>query len=151
MAVATIEQLTAINTEMNAIPYDAMLGSAETYDLWIDDPIPGDSWVCRDYVLRKGKALDAQGVDPDSMTIITCYTEPVTPPANPDDPTSGREYHAVLSVKIDGTNYILDSRVEDGSVYEATQPQVEPYNYLWWKQQDPPGTTQCRDASSGLI
>lgn len=138
-----LEQLKAVNTAINSIPYNALPGKGEGYDLWIDDPVPGYSWECRDYVLKKGKFLAGQFWPPDDdMTIVTCWTEPVTDPTNVNDITSGREYHAVLAVSVDGTVYILDSRIDD--VYEAEFPQITPMNYLWWKQQVP-GTTQCRD------
>lgn len=145
---ASIDLLRDVNSQVNSIPYEALRAATEPFDLWIDDPIPGDSWVCRDYVLRKGKMLAAAGLDPDSMTIVTCWTEPVEVPTDLNDPTSGREYHAVLAVKFEGVIYILDSRVAD--IYVATQPQVRPYGYLWWKQQVP-GTTQSRDARGGLV
>jgi len=138
-----------VNSQGNAIPYQAMIGSSESYDLWIDDPVPGDSWVCRDYVLWKGKMLAAAGWPPDDMTIVTCWTEPLEVPTDMSDPTSGREYHAVLAVKFEGAIYILDNRTSD--IYVAQSPQVRPYGYLWWKQQDPPGTTSARDARGGLI
>jgi predicted transglutaminase-like cysteine proteinase len=143
-----LNELNAVNQAINAIPYDALPGKGEGYDTWIDDPVPGDAWVCRDYVLKKGKLLAGAAWPSDSMTIVTCWTEPVSPVANPDDPTSGREYHAVLAVAVEGTIYILDSRAD--AVYEAAQPQESPHDYLWWRQQDPPGTTQCRDATGGL-
>lgn len=144
-----LAELGAVNSAINAIPYEALPGRGEGYDLWIDDPIPGNSWECRDYVLKKGKLLAGETWPPDSMTIVTCWTELVEPVTDPTDPTSGRGYHAVLAVNVAGTIYILDSR-QDG-VYTATQPQIDPANYLWWKQQIP-GTTQARDASvEGLI
>ena len=80
---ASLEQLAelnAVNTAINSIPYEAMPGKGEGYDTWIDDPEPGDSWVCRDYVLKKGKLLAGEAWPPDSMTIVTCWTEPVSPP-----------------------------------------------------------------------
>lgn len=142
-----LAELSAVNTAVNAIPYDAMPGKGEGTDLWIDDPVPGDSWECRDYVLKKGKLLAGEAWPPDSMTIVTCWTEVIGPVTDPADPTSGRGYHAVLAVNTGNAILILDSR--QARVYKAEQPQGAP-DYLWWKQQIP-GTTGCRDARGGLV
>lgn len=142
---ASLAELQAVNTAVNSIPYEALPGIGEGYDLWIDDPVPGDSWECRDYVLKKGKLLAGEAWPPDSLTIVTCWTEHVTPPTDSNDPTSGRIYHAVLAAHLAANIFILDSRYDEVYLWTA-----RPYDYLWWKQQVP-GTTQARDAREGLV
>lgn len=146
-----LAELQAVNAAINAIPYQAMPGKGEGYDVWIDDPVPGDSWECRDYVLKKGRLLAGESWPPDEMTIVTCYTEMVMVVTDPADPTSGRQYHAVLAVKAGGDIYILDSRTAEigNDVYLWSDPN-RPFHYLWWKQQIP-NTLQARDARNGLV
>lgn len=113
-------QLQTINTAVNAIPYDALPGKGEPSELWTNVPIPGDSFVCRDYVQAKADALKAAGWPAEALTTILCYTESIPP----------REYHAVLCVEIDGETIILDSRIDQ--VYPMSSPA---FDYLWDKRQ----------------
>lgn len=117
--------LQAVQTEVNEIPYNAIVGSTESYDEWFDAPEAGDSWECRDYTLRKAQRLREQGWPPADMTVILCYTEL-------------NEYHAVLGVLApdDTTTWILDNRVPQ--IYPMATP---PYPYRWERRQVA-GTTE---------
>jgi predicted transglutaminase-like cysteine proteinase len=141
---ATTEQLAQmreVNTRINAIPYEGLPGPAEPFDFWTDTPVAGDSFVCRDFVLAKSEALIADGWDKLALTVILTWTEMVMPPTNPDDPTSGREYHAVLGADAGGDVWILDSRADD--IYQPSSP---PFSYLWDRQQES-GTVNFVDIS----
>lgn len=118
---ATAEQLnelTAINQQDNGIPYVATPGPDEVVDWWSNDPVPGRSWVCRDYCLKKADDLHAVGWSRESTTIVICYVE------------TG-ERHAVLAVD-DGepSPWILDSRF--GPIYRMDAP---PTAYRWEMRQ----------------
>lgn len=132
-------ELQSVNTRVNAIPYNALTAPDEPPDWWTDSLVHGRSFVCRDYVLQKADELKALGWPASALTVILCFTEPVRPP--PDD----REYHAVLGVDVDGQTWVLDSRFDD--IYLWTQP---PADYRWDRQQIA-GTTEFRDASTGLV
>jgi len=125
-------QLQAINLEVNAIPYVEMPGKGEPPDWWNDQPVLGNSWVCRDYTLMKADKLKALGWPAGALTEMLCWSEPVgNPPA--------RGYHAVLAVDTgDPSPMILDSRFDD--IYRKDAP---PADYLWVWQQIP-GTTEFR-------
>ncbi len=119
-------QLENVNSEVNALPYDATLGPTEPVDWWTDTVVPGNSWYCRDYVLMKADRLKALGWPASSLTVILCYTEP---------PDSG--YHAVLGVQLPGDDAtILDSRVDETYLMNAP-----PLPYKWDRRQVA-GTTE---------
>lgn len=143
-------QLREVQTRVDAIPYSVLPGKEEPLDDWIDAPQEGHSWVCRDYALAKARELQAVGWSPTVLSVVTCWTEPCSP-VEPSDTSlgAGRIYHAVLAVSWPDEVWVLDSRAED--IYRAAQPQVEPFAYLWARQQIP-GTVEARDASeTGLI
>lgn len=122
-------ELCDVNSQVNEIPYEALQGTQEPPDWWSDIPVPGQSWMCRDYVLAKATQLRAAGWDPLSLTVIVCWTEPVgDPPA--------RERHAVLAVEIEGETWILDNRFP--LPYRKTQPAAD---YVWEMRQVA-GTTE---------
>ena len=135
-----LNQLQQVNSQINAIPYDALPGPSEPFDWWTDRAVPGNSFVCRDYVLAKADRLLTLGWAKPLLTIVLCWTEPVIPPA-PDN-HGGREYHAVLCINANGDAWILDSRAD--GIYEPSSPA---FGYLWDRQQVP-GTTEFRDISS---
>jgi predicted transglutaminase-like cysteine proteinase len=116
-------QLTNINTEVNAIPFDATPGVGEPPDWWTDQPMVGNSWVCRDYVQMKADKLKIVGWAPTFLTTILCYVE------------TG-EYHAVLGVLVDDETWILDSRYD--APYLMSNP---PPGYRWDRRQVA-GTTE---------
>jgi predicted transglutaminase-like cysteine proteinase len=118
-----LAQLRDVNTQANAIPYDAVQGAHEPADWWTDDPNADGSFVCRDYVLLKAERLRALGWDAASLTVVLCFTEPLG-----DPPV--RAYHAVLAVEAGGETWILDNRAAD--IYRWDQP---PYPYLWDRRQ----------------
>lgn len=132
-----LDELRAVNTKVNATPYNGVQGIGEAYDMWTDKPIPGDSWECRDYALAKAEILRERGWNPLDLTIVLCNTEPVgEPPA--------RGYHAVLAVaEQGGAPFILDNRY--GDIYLMDQP---PYDYQWLDRQIA-GTMQFRPISTG--
>ncbi|HEX3862746.1 MAG TPA: transglutaminase-like cysteine peptidase [Stellaceae bacterium] len=119
-----LDQLADVNTSVNALPYEAAIGAHEPNDWWTDEPVPGQSWVCRDYVLAKADRLRAAGWAPGLLSVVLCYVE------------TG-EYHAVLAVD-DGDlePLILDSRFSQ--IYRMDQP---PAAYRWASRQIA-GTTE---------
>lgn len=132
----TVADLQRINTEVNAIPYQELPGPKEPFDWWTDIPVEGNSFVCRDFVLMKSDKLRDAGLPPTDMFVILCWTEIVTPVTNPDDPTSGRIYHATLGVDLDGETWVLDSRFDQ--IYRMSEPPVD-YRY---DRRQVPGTVE---------
>lgn len=143
-----VRVLEEVQNRIDEIPYSDLQGQGEASDDWIDVPATGHSWVCRDYAIAKGRELQISGFHPEMLSIVTCWTEPVLTPSPGESPGASRLYHAVLAVTFPGEIWVLDSRA--GSIYRAEQPQVEPFPYLWDKQQIP-GSVNARDASRGLI
>jgi predicted transglutaminase-like cysteine proteinase len=126
MSQQQLDQLRSINRQVNELPYVAVQGHGEPYDWWTDIPVPGDSFVCRDYVLMKAKMLREAGWNPMKLQVVLCYVEP-----------PGREYHAVLCAETDdGNRWIADSRQDDIRPFENPDPLL----YTWDRQQVP-GTT----------
>lgn len=113
-----LTQLREVNLRINAIPFDWSPSLDEPPDWWSDTPVPGRSWVCRDYVLAKAQALREAGWDSLRLTVILCYTE-------------AGEYHAVLGVRMDdGETIVLDNRFPE--VYPMSAP---PAAYRWDRRQ----------------
>ncbi len=140
MSQIELDQLQDVNTRINAIPYVGLVGPTEPVDQWLDTPLVGESWVCRDYVLAKAKALGDMGWDGEKMSVVLCWTEVVALPPN------DREYHAVLGVKVDtGVLMILDSRFD--TIYPWDSP---PAQYIWDRQQVAM-SAEFRDARGGLV
>lgn len=113
-----LDQLFDINQQDNGIPFVATPGPDEAPDFWTNVPVPGKSWVCRDYCMKKADDLKALGWAPISLTVVICYVE------------TG-ERHAVLAAD-DGEPqpWILDSRF--GPVYRMDQPLAA---YRWEERQ----------------
>jgi predicted transglutaminase-like cysteine proteinase len=119
-------QLENVNSEVNAIPFDATPGSSEPPDWWTNQPMVGNSFVCRDYVLMKADKLRALGWPESALTVILCWVEA---------PDSG--YHACLAVQLPGDEVtILDSRVDEP--YLMSAPRL-PYK---WDRRQVAGTTE---------
>lgn len=116
------DQLQAVNTEFNIIPYVAGMGPTEPVDYWAYQPEAGKSWVCRDYTEAKAERLRQAGWSPLALTVMLCWTEEL--------PGIGREYHAMLAVGVDGETWMLDSRFPD--IYQLDQP---PADYRWDRRQ----------------
>lgn len=135
------DQLQALNTSVNVIPYVAGQGPTEPVDYWSYKPEPGKSWVCRDYTEDKAEQLRQAGWSPLALLVMLCWTEVVLPVADPSNPTSGREYHAMLAVRVGDETWMLDSRASE--IYLVGAP---PYDYRWDKEQVP-GSTGFRDVS----
>jgi predicted transglutaminase-like cysteine proteinase len=133
--IPTLDDLQALNSEVNVIPYVPGMGPTEPVDYWTYKPEAGKSWVCRDFVEDKADQLRQRGVDPLTLTILLLWTEPVLPPPNE------REYHAILCVQLEGQNWLLDSRFTD--IYQMDDPPVD-YRY---DRQQIPGTVDFRDLS----
>lgn len=123
-----LRQLTAINLGVNALPYEEAIGAHETIDWWTDEPVSGQSWVCRDYVLAKADRLRVLGWPATDLRVLLCWSEPV---GNPPE----RGYHAVLAVGQEPDVTILDSRFDDP--YPMANP---PVDYVWDRIQVPGGT-----------
>lgn len=121
-----LDQLFDVNQQDNEIPYVATPGLDEVADWWTNVVVPGRSWVCRDFCLKKADDLKALGWPPLALFIVLCYVE------------TG-EYHAVLGVNDgDAQPWILDSRFSQ--IYRMNQP---PAAYRWDREQIP-GTTEFR-------
>jgi predicted transglutaminase-like cysteine proteinase len=105
-------ELEAVNAQVNAIPYVDM-PPGEPPDLYIDEPAPGDGWVCRMYAQRKATLLRAAGWPALDLTEVLCYVE------------TG-ERHAILRVMVDGPTgaeaWILDSRFPDITPMQPPRP-----------------------------
>lgn len=114
-----IDQLNAVNAEVNLVPYNATPGVGEPPDWWTDEPVAGNSWVCRDYTQMKADRLKSLGWAASALTEVFCWTEP---------PNSG--YHAVLAVETDGETWIMDSRFP--LIYRIDAP---PAAYRWDRRQ----------------
>jgi predicted transglutaminase-like cysteine proteinase len=140
-----VAELQAVNSRINQIPYSALPGPQESVDWWTDIPVTGNSFVCRDYVLAKSDVLLAAGWEKSELTVILCWTEVTDPTTAAQGAYAGREYHAVLGVGGDTEVWILDSRAD-----EIYHPSNMPFPYLWDRQQIA-GTTEFRDASTGLV
>lgn len=142
-----IELLQQINAQVNAIPYVAT-GSDDTQDNWIDNPVPGQVWQCRDYAIAKAKLMREQGWPVEQMGIVLCMTEIFSDPSFPDK-SPARYYHAVQYARTGGLVYILDNRIVPNSV-----PLWKPYplDYQWVHQEMVAnGQMAWRDASLGLV
>ena len=118
MTPAQLAELNTVNLAVNAIAYQAAPGVNEPPDLYLDEPIPGDSWVCRMYVQEKATRLRALGWPDDAGQLLEliCVVE------------TG-ERHAVLQVAdvdMPGDPYILDSRFD--FIYRRSTP---PPGYQW--------------------
>ena len=118
MTPAQLAELNTVNLAVNAIAYQATPGANEPPDLYLDEPIPGDSWVCRMYVQGKATRLRALGWPDDAGQLLEliCVVE------------TG-ERHAVLQVAdvdMPGDPYILDSRFD--FIYRRSTP---PPGYRW--------------------
>jgi predicted transglutaminase-like cysteine proteinase len=122
MSPEQLAQLRDVNTQVNAIPYDAIPGPEEPADYWHAAVEAGMSYVCRDYTLLKSEKLQALGWPQSAMTVVLCNTEIVN---------GAREYHAVLAVDTgDEQSTILDSRFPDP--YRMDQC---PADYQWLSRQ----------------
>lgn len=123
---ALMQTLSEVNSEVNVIPFNEVPGPREKPDFWTDAPVSGDSWVCRDISSMKGTKLRAYLPVTDLLEVL-CYTEPVS--ENGEAPQ--RQYHAILSVHVDGEVWLLDNRVP--YPYEAKKPL--PYDYVGYGMQ----------------
>lgn len=140
--------LATINAEVNAIPY-AATGSDSTQDNWIDNPVPGQVWQCRDYAIAKAKLLREQGWSIEEMGVVLCMTEVFADPSMPKGTPPARYYHAVQYARAGGAVYILDNRIVPNAV-----PLWRPYplDYQWVHQEMVAnGQMSWRDASGGLV
>lgn len=119
-----LDQLFDVNQQDNDIPFIETPGPYEAPDFWTNIPVPGKSWVCRDYCMKKADDLKADGWAPLALTVALVYVE------------TG-EYHATLAVD-DGEPqpWILDSRFSQ--IYRKDQP---PAAYRWDRRQVA-GTTE---------
>jgi predicted transglutaminase-like cysteine proteinase len=141
----TLDDLQRINSEVNQIPYDTLIAPGESPYLVKDTPDGGD-WVCRDYAVRKSIELQQLGMTENDYSLVICWTELTGPITNSADPHSGRERHEVLAVDLDGQLLIMDSRYERVGVWNDA-----PWTAYLWEHQQIVGTTDFRDASTGLV
>ena len=129
------DQLQALNTSVNVIPYVAGQGPTEPVDYWTYKPEPGKSWVCRDYTEDKAQQLREAGWSPLDLTVMLLWTEPL-------DDAGTKEYHAMLAVQVDTETWMLDSRFTD--IYQISSPPV-PYT---WDRRQIPGTTEFQSVAA---
>lgn len=88
-------ELLAINKQVNEnVAYRSDPKLYKKPEFWTPALTAGD---CEDYALKKREILLGCGVNPDSLSIATCWTE-----------TGG--YHAVLIVSLPDNDYVLDNR-----------------------------------------
>ena len=118
MTPAQLAELNTVNLAVNAIPYEELPGVSEPWDWYTDDPVEGQSYVCRDYVQEKATRLRALGWPDDAGQLLEliCVVE------------TG-ERHAVLQVAdvdMPDDPYILDSRFD--FIYRRSTP---PPGYQW--------------------
>jgi predicted transglutaminase-like cysteine proteinase len=137
--IPTLDDLQALNTDLNKLPFVPGMGPTEAVDYWTYKPEPGKSWVCRDYTEDKADQLRQRGVDPLTLTVLLLWTEPVLPPPNT------REYHAVLCVDVGGQTLVLDSRFDP--IYPIGEPPVD-YQY---DRRQIPGTDDFRDVGAAGV
>lgn len=119
MTAETVGLLNAVNREVNtAITPAHDLADGRHGDIWslplLDGRRTGD---CEDYVLEKRRALVAQGVDAEALSIAVVRTR------------SG-ESHAVLLVDTDAGELVLDNRSHWISAWTEA-------DYRWVKRQAP--------------
>ncbi len=125
-----MQQLTDLNKQINELAYVDPPAS-EAWNVWRDEPVTGQSWVCRDYVLMKAEKVRDLSWPESSLTVIECYTEP---------PDSG--YHAVLGVldpDDSSVTWIMDSRIDDPYLLDKPIPPADQYK---WDRRQIPGTVQ---------
>lgn len=139
---AQINQLRQVNTQGNAIPYNATPGTGEPPEWWSNEYNPAWSWVCRDYVEYKAQQLRSAGWPVAGLLTVLTWTEVIN---DPNDQWGGREMHAVLRVAANDDIYILDSRAPD--IYK---PEMPPFDYRWEKEQVA-GTDGYRDISQSGV
>jgi predicted transglutaminase-like cysteine proteinase len=108
-----IAQLSAVNTQINAIPF-VLDSPMELPDTWKCKP-DGKGFLCRDYVQDKAETLREAGWDNAATPLLTilCYDEL-------------GDYHAVLGVADGPDVMILDNRAPD--IYRRSEP---PFPYRW--------------------
>ncbi len=134
MTPAIMTELTDLNREVNVLPYTDVQGHGEPFDWWTDIPVPGDSFVCRDYVLMKAQRLRVAGWNPSDLQVVLCWTEP-----------TDYGYHAVLAVTVAHAaaqgmvieKWILDSRADDPYLMQTPSP-----NGYTWDRIQVAGTTE---------
>lgn len=132
--------LQAANSVVNVIPY--VLHGQDSG--WMDQPIPGYEWQCRNYAVDKKRILIAWGFPADRLSLVLLWTEPAPLPED----SSGLlvpQWHAALAASIGDTVWVLDNR--QPFIFRATEP---PVPYIWAFQLFP-GMKSWRDARGGLI
>lgn len=131
MTPGQLAQLQSVNSEVNQIHYNAVMGIGEPPDWWSSVSVKGWSWVCRMFAEMKSDRLEALGWPENDLWTVICWTELVESPIS-GDPYSGRERHAVLEVRLPGETWILDSRFD--APYRWDDP---PADYRWEGEQTP--------------
>ncbi|WP_269713738.1 transglutaminase-like cysteine peptidase [Caulobacter sp. NIBR2454] len=104
---------TQVNHDIRPMSDEAQYGG----DRWVSEPVSGRG-DCDDYAMTKMTRLAAAGVSADAMAIALVYTE------------TG-EYHAVLSVKTNKGEIILDNRMG----WPTPRAAMERFGYRWAAQQ----------------
>lgn len=122
-----LERLQRINAAVNARPYVTDKANYTTDDYWATlDEFAARGGDCEDFAIAKYMLLKEAGVAPEKMRVTVVLD------------TSLGQPHAILSVEVDGTHYILDNQVTDiVPDVEATdyQPVYSVNERGWWLYQ----------------
>lgn len=110
------DKLNLVNHEINRrIKYRKDVDSHGRLDQWSSpsQTLASGYGDCEDYALLKMAVLEAQGISLQDMTLVILYDK------------KRHFYHAVLSVEIQGTHYILDN-MRDQVLADSRLPDYQP-------------------------
>jgi hypothetical protein len=101
-----LSDLQLVNDEVNAFPYVSDAARYKTSEFWAR--IDAEGGDCEDFALGKLNRLLKLGWPIDRLRLACCYVET-------------DEYHAVLSVRGDDREYILDNRFPGVQTLDSLQ------------------------------
>jgi predicted transglutaminase-like cysteine proteinase len=123
-ALPPVERVRLVNALVNRRPYVIDKANYGAEDYWATlAEFAARGGDCEDYAIAKYMLLKAAGVAPESMRVAVVF-----------DLALGIS-HAVLSVDVDGTRYILDNQVEEAlpdSDVNYYQPVYSVNEHGWW-------------------
>lgn len=120
----TVERVRLVNMVVNRRPYVLDKANYGVDDYWATlDEFAARGGDCEDYAIAKYMLLKEAGIAPENMRVAVVYDLALN------------ASHAVLSVDIDGTRYILDNQVEEAlpdSQVNYYQPVYSVNERGWW-------------------